>query len=92
MRSHLRWKMGKTVVPVLHRQCKIPFRLRRLQYVDLSLDYKAGHDRLLETLGTGALGTANVSVLFETTRGVVEQSQARAQRARAPDSLGAGKT
>ena len=31
---------GKTVVPVLHRQCKIPFRLRRLQYVDLSLDYK----------------------------------------------------
>jgi nucleoside-triphosphatase THEP1 len=44
---------GKTVVPVLHRQCKIPFRLRRLQYVDLSVDYKAGHDRLLETLGGG---------------------------------------
>ncbi len=55
---------GKTVVPVLHRQCKIPFRLRRLQYVDLSLDYKAGHDRLLETLGAGLrppLGTADTS-------------------------------
>jgi hypothetical protein len=55
---------GKTVVPVLHRQCKIPFRLRRLQYVDLSLDYKAGHDRLLETLGGGLrppLGTADTS-------------------------------
>jgi Flp pilus assembly protein TadD len=74
---------GKTVVPVLHRQCKIPFRLRRLQYVDLSLDYKAGHDRLLETLGAGALGTANVSGLFEITRGVVEQSQARARSVRA---------
>jgi hypothetical protein len=72
---------GKTVVPVLHRQCKIPFRLRRLQYVDLSLDYKAGHDRLLETLGAGALGTANVSGFFETTRGVAEQSQARARSA-----------
>lgn len=55
---------GKTVVPVLHSQCKIPFRLRRLQYVDLSLDYKAGHDRLLETLGVGLQpppGTADTS-------------------------------
>jgi TIR domain len=25
---------GKTVVPVLHREGKIPFRLRHLQYVD----------------------------------------------------------
>jgi len=74
---------GKTVVPVLHRQCKIPFRLRRLQYVDLSLDYKAGHDRLLETLGAGPLGTANVSGSFDTTRGVAEQSQARARSAHA---------
>jgi hypothetical protein len=65
---------GKTVVPVLHRQCKIPFRLRRLQHVDLSLDYKAGHARLLETLSAGAPGTGNASGLFETTRGVVEQS------------------
>jgi hypothetical protein len=66
---------GKTVVPVLHRQCKIPFRLRRLQYVDLSLDYKAGHDRLLETLGTAAPGSVNVSGLFETARSVAEHRQ-----------------
>jgi hypothetical protein len=59
---------GKTVVPVLHRQCKIPFRLRRLQYVDLSLNYKAGLDRLLETLGDGTGRTANASGLFETAR------------------------
>jgi TIR domain len=66
---------GKTVVPVLHRQCKIPFRLRRLQYVDLSLDYKAGHDRLLETLGAAAPGNVNVSGPFETTRSVSEHRQ-----------------
>ena len=78
---------GKTVVPVLHRQCKIPFRLRRLQYVDLSLDYKAGHDRLLETLGSGAVGTGNVSGLFETTRGVVERSQARAHPEKPEDAV-----
>jgi TIR domain len=42
---------GKTVLPVIHRNCKIPFRLRRLQHVDLTLNYEAGLGRLLETLG-----------------------------------------
>jgi TIR domain len=42
---------GKTVLPVIHRNCKVPFRLRRLQRVDLTLNYKAGLGRLLETLG-----------------------------------------
>jgi hypothetical protein len=50
---------GKTVLPVKHRDCKIPFRLRRLQYVDLTLNYDAGLRRLLETLGVAAPGTAN---------------------------------
>jgi len=50
---------GKSVVPVLHRKCKIPFRLRRLQYVDLTLNYEAGLGRLLETLGVPAMETAS---------------------------------
>src|SRR5437867_1233879 len=45
---------GKTVLPVIHRQCKVPFRLRRLQYVDLTLNYDEGLGRLLETLGCAA--------------------------------------
>ncbi len=45
---------GKTVLPVIHRQCKIPFRLRRLQYVDLTRNYDEGLSRLLETLGFAA--------------------------------------
>jgi len=65
---------GKMVVPVLHSQCKVPFRLRRLQYVDLSLDYKAGLDRLLETLGDGAGGTAKVSAPSETARSSITTS------------------
>src|SRR5262249_43801210 len=52
---------GKTVVPVLHRVCKIPFRLRRLEYVDLTLNYEAGLDRLLDTLGVPTLETARVT-------------------------------
>jgi hypothetical protein len=33
---------GKLVIPVLYRDCKIPLRLRRLQYIDLRTDYQAG--------------------------------------------------
>ena len=58
---------GKTVVPIIHRQCKIPFRLRRLQYVDLSLNYSAGLDRLLETLGVGLRPPPNVGLTLPGT-------------------------
>src|SRR6266576_5514541 len=58
---------GKTVVPVLHRQCKIPFRLRRLQYVDLSLNYSAGLDRLLEALGVGLRPPPSVGLTLPGT-------------------------
>ena len=40
----------KPVIPVLHRECKIPYRLHRLQHVDLRLDYESGLKRLLEAL------------------------------------------
>jgi hypothetical protein len=30
------------VFPVLHEKCKVPFRLRRLQYTDFTSDYSAG--------------------------------------------------
>lgn len=32
----------KTVIPVLYRDCKVPFRLRRVQYVDFRNDYDQG--------------------------------------------------
>jgi hypothetical protein len=44
----------KTVLPVIYRNCKIPFRLRRLQYEDLSQNYEAGLGRLLARLGVVA--------------------------------------
>lgn len=42
---------GKSVIPVLHRDCVIPFRLRRMQYVDMRTEYENGLERLLKTLG-----------------------------------------
>ncbi len=40
----------KTVIPVIYRDCAIPFRLRRVQYVDFRQDYARGLKELLKTL------------------------------------------
>ncbi|NNE09761.1 MAG: toll/interleukin-1 receptor domain-containing protein [Gemmatimonadetes bacterium] len=42
----------RTVIPVLYQQCEIPFRLRRVQYIDFTADYDSALDRLESTLGT----------------------------------------
>jgi hypothetical protein len=40
-------KLGKRIVPVLHRQCDIPFRIGRLQYVDFTGSYERGIKQLM---------------------------------------------
>jgi hypothetical protein len=40
----------KTVIPVFYQDCKVPFRLRALHYVDLRVDYAKGLKLLLEAL------------------------------------------
>lgn len=40
----------KTVIPVVYRDCTIPFRLRRVQYVDFRHDYARGLKELLRIL------------------------------------------
>lgn len=44
---------GKLVVPVLYKPCAVPFRLRRLQYVDFTVDDRAAapFEELLRALG-----------------------------------------
>ena len=37
----------KPVIPVLYRDCEIPFRLRRLQYIDVRTEYQKGLRTLL---------------------------------------------
>jgi len=41
---------GKLVVPVLIRPCDIPFRLRRVNYIDFTGDYETGFAQLLRAL------------------------------------------
>ncbi len=42
---------GKLVVPVIIRSCNIPYRLRRVQYIDFTADYDTGFSQLLRALG-----------------------------------------
>ena len=44
-------KLGKKVVPVLHLQCDIPFRIARLQYADFTTSYQSGMKQLLRIVG-----------------------------------------
>ncbi|MBL8296605.1 MAG: toll/interleukin-1 receptor domain-containing protein [Bryobacterales bacterium] len=41
----------KTVIPVILKECRIPFRLRRLQYVDFRAGYEKGLTELAGALG-----------------------------------------
>lgn len=43
----------KTVIPVIYRDCTVPFRLRRVQYVDFRQDYARGLQVLLKILAPG---------------------------------------
>jgi|HubBroStandDraft_4_1064222.scaffolds.fasta_scaffold188665_1 chaperonin GroEL len=43
----------KTVIPVLYRDCTVPFRLRRVQHVDFRQDYAGGLQVLLRILAPG---------------------------------------
>ena len=41
---------GKTVIPIISQECAVPFRLRRLQYVDFRTNYPHALSELLRAL------------------------------------------
>ena len=41
---------GKLIIPIFYKECKIPFRLRRLQYIDFTVSYDEGLKNLLAAL------------------------------------------
>jgi hypothetical protein len=50
---------GKTVIPALYRDCKIPYRLRPFQYVDVRSDYDRGVKALARALTSAGSSPAN---------------------------------
>ncbi len=63
---------GKLVIPILWRECQIPFRLRRVQYIDFTGEYKTGFDRLLL-----AMQIEPVSVTFEGNKIEIAEESAQ---------------
>ena len=51
----------REVIPVLHRECRIPFRLRPFQYVDFRSDYAQGFEELLKTVGAEQQAAASAA-------------------------------
>jgi hypothetical protein len=66
---------NKEVLPIIFSDCKIPFRLKRLQHIDFSEDYDLGLDRLIKTL----------------TQVVRQNNEEKAQHNGAPPAIRTGK-
>jgi hypothetical protein len=68
---------GKTVIPILYRDCGIPFRLRRVQYIDLRFDYSDGLAELLKILAAqhhDSAGTSAAGDFRKVSRVVVSET------------------
>jgi len=68
---------NRVVIPVFYQDCKIPFRLRRLQYIDFRTNYEKGLRDLLALLGVPG------STAEKKQREQKEQQEAEAPRAAA---------
>ena len=40
----------KAIIPILYRDCEVPFRLRRVQYIDFRSEYVSGRGELIKAL------------------------------------------
>jgi len=72
---------GKVLIPILHRECKIPFRLRRLQYVDFRAEYGTGLRDLLNVMGVDQ-NVESVAAASESTAWTEETRRAEEERNR----------
>lgn len=75
----------KAVIPVFHKDCKVPFQLRPFQYVDFRTDYAHGLNTMLKTLSAGkAVGTTSASAAAAVMQ---EQPASTAKTAVEPDRV-----
>ena len=81
----------KIVIPVIYRNCTVPFRLRRVQHVDFRQDYARGLQVLLKILAPGQSAEQSKSAIADVGRqsqsdvADADQRQRAAERARLED-------
>lgn len=51
----------KRIIPILYRDCDVPFRLARLQHIDFRIDYARGLKALIRTLGMEQLAQVSTT-------------------------------
>ena len=81
----------KTVIPVIYRDCVIPFRLRRLQYVDFKENYSHALKELLDVLapqqkpqpGVPSISDLRDVAAMQEGRKIEEQARVEAERPQA---------
>ena len=59
---------SKQIVPVLYRDCEVPFRLRRIQHQDFRGDYARALKGLFRTLRLGQAAQPTATAALHTTR------------------------
>ena len=77
----------KRVIPILHRECQIPFRLARLQQIDFRSEYDYGLKALLKALTTSVAAKQSKSTMdeadkrrFKAGKAISDSAGTRAQR------------
>ncbi len=65
----------KLVIPILYRTCKIPLRLRRLQYIDARTDYDSAFNELRRLLSPDEDAKAERETRLEKQRAHIEGEQ-----------------
>jgi len=81
---------GKTVIPVLTRECKIPFRLRPLQYADFRTDYTDGLLELMSCLSGERVDEDSISPSPKEPAPLVTSSAVASERVIQPSAAGVG--
>ncbi len=68
VRNEVRFALdeGKTIIPVLYKDCAVPLDLRRLQHVDFRADYSKGFAALLRHMQVGVRENDSVRPASET--------------------------
>ena len=79
----------KQVIPLLYRECTIPFRLRRLQWVDFRTDYESGFKELAHALGIRNASAAPAEAMDRTQRPSATSPQAEAGKHAGADAQAA---
>jgi hypothetical protein len=77
----------KTVIPVIYRECAVPFRLRRVQHVDFRQDYARGLQELLkilapeQTAGQSSSAISDIGSLRQSPVPGADERQRAAEKA-----------